>query len=186
MVCKTIIRRFESGRRLQLSCLNLTGLPLAPLIGLGACLVSACQDPPSPAAIPSPTGSTAPWVEWRPPDAPVRGPVVLVVDRPGGPMDRIVADPDVTTFLNDRFHPLFRSAPTLADPTGTEPDAQPVGTVRFYDGCGCPLTPPLTPATPAAFIAMANAVIVRTDALACQEQPFRLGCGPRRPLSPAE
>ncbi|MES2640458.1 MAG: hypothetical protein V4850_13275 [Myxococcota bacterium] len=153
--------------------------PFAPMIGLGALLISACKDPPSPAAIPSPTGSTAPWVEWRAVDAPVHGPVVLVVDRPGGAIDRLVADVDVTTFLNDRFHPLFR-----AEPAG--PDAQPVGTVQFYDGCGCPLTPPLTPATPAAFIAAANEVIVRPDALACQERPFRLACDARPPVSPAE
>jgi hypothetical protein len=179
MVCKTIIRRFESGRRLQLFRFDLMSSPFVPLIGLGALLISACQDPPSPAAIPSPTGSMAPWVEWRAADAPVRGPVALVVDRPGGPMDRLVADSDVTTFLNDRFHPLFQTAPA-------EPDAQPVGTVQFYDGCGCPLTPSLTPATPAAFIVAANEVIVRPEALACQEQPFRLGCAAPPPVSPAE
>lgn len=131
-----------------------------------ALLIAACQDPPDPAPIPSSTGSMAPWVEWRSPDAPVRGPVAFVVDRPGGPLDRIVAHPDVTTFLNDRFHPMFR----------TDSRAQPTGTVRFYDGCGCPLTRALVVETPEAFIAAANKVIVRDDAIACQEGRFQLAC----------
>ncbi|MDP2312124.1 MAG: hypothetical protein Q8P41_04405 [Pseudomonadota bacterium] len=131
-----------------------------------ALLIGACADPPTPPPIPSSSGSSAPWVEWRAPDGPVRGPVALVVDRPGGPIDRLVADPDVTTFLNDRFHPLFQ----------TTSASQPVGTVRFYDGCGCPLSPPLTPASPAELIERANEVIVRPDALACQGRPFASTC----------
>ncbi|MDP2311204.1 MAG: hypothetical protein Q8P18_34605 [Pseudomonadota bacterium] len=145
------------------------GIPLL----ISTLSMSACQDPPSPAPLPSSTGSTAPWVEWRAADAAVRGPVALVIDRPGGPLDRLVADPDVTTFLNDRFHPLFR----VESPLDTGAGGQPVGTVRFYDGCGCPLTPPLRPETPAAFIAAANEVIVRAEALACQGRPFLLACG---------
>lgn len=157
MVCKTIIRRFESGRRLQLF--------LGSSISF-ALLTGACSDPPSPAPVASPSGSTAPWVEWRAADAPVRGPVVVVVDEPGGPMDRLVADPDVTTFLNDRFHPLFRRT------FQAEGVAQPTGTLRFYDGCARPLTTALTPDSPDAFIAAANDVIVRDEARACEGRLF--------------
>ncbi len=157
MVCKTIIRRFESGRRLQLFLGSSFSLAL---------LIGACSDPPSPAPIASPTGSTAPWVEWRAADAPVRGPVVVVVDSPGGAVDRLVADPDVTTFLNDRFHPIFRPALRIGSET------QPAGTLRFYDGCGRPLTDASTPATPAELIAIANEVIVRVEAHACEGRLF--------------
>jgi hypothetical protein len=129
----------------------------------------ACSDPPSPPPVPRANASTAPWVEWRAADAPVRGPVALVVDVPGGPMDRLVADLDVTTFLNDQFHPLFRAAYP----------GQPAGTVRFYDGCGCPLTPPLTPSTPAAFISLANEVVVRTESRVCEGRVFAEACSPR-------
>ncbi|MFN7145006.1 MAG: hypothetical protein ACK4YP_14615 [Myxococcota bacterium] len=136
-----------------------------------ALLIGACTDPPAPLLPPSTNGSTAPWVEWRAPDAPVRGPVVLVVDRPGGPMDQLVADPDVATFLNDRFHPMFERASAY----------QPEGTLQFLDGCGCALSAPIAPASPAAFIEAANTIVVRTDARRCQGQPFGRSCttGPR-------
>ena len=33
--------------------------------------------------------------------------VALIIDRPGGPLDQLIADPDVSTFLNDRFDAHF-------------------------------------------------------------------------------
>jgi hypothetical protein len=125
--------------------------------------LSACADPPDPPPA-TPTASAARWMEWRDASALVDRPIVVVVDVPGGPADRVVADGDVTTFFNDRFHPVLVSS--LA--------SQPVGTVRFYDACGCPLTDPIRPATPQALIAAANAVIVLPQAHRCTDAPHPL------------
>jgi hypothetical protein len=130
-------------------------------------LLLGCSDPPDPAVVTSPTGSTAGWVEWRAPDTPVRGPVVRVVDVPGGPYDRLVADPDVTTFLNDRFHPIFvRAGPTSPDDPG----------ITFLDGCGCVLLGPIRPERPSEMLSLANWVIAQPDALACQGQVYMGHC----------
>jgi hypothetical protein len=160
MVCKTIIRRFNSARRLHLLSV----------------LLVACSDPPDPPPA-APTLSTAKWVEWRADDAPVERPVVVFVDEPGGSVDRIAANADVTTFLNDRFHPRFHT-------TDAE---QPVGTVQFLSADGCALTLPLTPTGPADFIAAANAVVVRDEAVkrtaprftrSCANPPLPVGAPP--------
>jgi hypothetical protein len=92
--------------------------------------------------------------------------VAVFVDAPGGAVDRLAADPDVTTFLNDRFHPIFR----LDDPD------QAGGTVQFYSADGCALGPPVTPATPGALIAIANGVVVRPEASGRHAVSFRRGC----------
>jgi hypothetical protein len=105
-------------------------------------------------------------MEWRGDDAPVVGPVVVVRDVPGGPVDRLAADPDVTTFFNDRFHARFER---LADGAG-------VGTIAFYDGCGCVLVEPFSPSNPLAVIDTANAVIVRRDARVCEGRRFAYRC----------
>ena len=110
-------------------------------------------------------------MEWRSASDPVRGPVVLVRDTPGGAIDRLVADPDVTTFFNDRFHPVFVTSDFVRE----------TGTIHFLDGCGCPLGPVATPRTAAAILYLANTVIVRPDALACQGQPFAERCTTRPP-----
>lgn len=93
-------------------------------------------------------------MQWRRDDAPVDRPVALFVDAPGGPADRLAADPDVTTFLNDRFHPVFH----VADP------AQPSGTVQFLSPGGCAIAPPALPPTAADLIARMNAIIVLPEA----------------------
>lgn len=131
-------------------------------------LLFACTDPPPPAPARPASASTAAWVEWRTTDEPVSRPVALVVDVPGGPLDRVVADVDVTTFLNDRFHPVF------ASPT----PERAAGTVHFLDACGCPLAPPASPATPAAFIALANTIIVKPASTRCQAPRLVPACSP--------
>lgn len=138
MVCKTIIRRFDSARHLQL----IVVLPV----------LFACADPPDPPPVTA-APSVARWVQWRAETEPVSRPVALIVDVEGGPLDRVVADADVTTFLNDRFHPVLRA-----------PGAGEAGTVRFYTADGCAFGPPLRPADAAAFIDAANAVVVRAEA----------------------
>lgn len=152
MVCKTIIRRFNSARRLHLLSV----------------LLVACSDPPDPSPA-APTASIAKWVEWRADDAPVERPVVVFVDEPGGSVDRIAANADVTTFLNDRFHPRFH----------TTDAQQPVGTVQFLSADGCALTPPLTPSSPDDFIAAANAVVVRDEAVKRTAPRFTRSCADR-------
>ncbi|MCB9777406.1 MAG: hypothetical protein H6742_02445 [Alphaproteobacteria bacterium] len=76
-----------------------------------AALVAACSDPPDPPPAPAPGGlprwSTAPHIAWAGPDTPVDRPIALIVDQPGGRLDRAMAHADVTTFLNDRFTPVF-------------------------------------------------------------------------------
>lgn len=149
MVCKTIIRRFDSARHLQLLC----------------ALILGCSDPPSPPPA-STSPSTARWVQWRAAADPVNAPVAVFVDAPGGPVDRLAADADVTTFLNDRFHPLFR----VVDP------AQAAGTVQFYTADGCAFGPPIAPLSAQALIDAANAVIVRPEAGGRRAPAFSRTC----------
>lgn len=149
MVCKTIIRRFNSARRLHL-------LPF---------LLAACSDPPDPPPA-SLSSSTAKWVLWRSDDEPVDRPVAVFVDKPGGPVDRLAADSDVTTFLNDRFHPLFH----LDDP------AQPPGTVQFLSADGCELSAALAPSSVHEFIEAANLVVLREESAGRRAPGFTRGC----------
>ena len=127
--------------------------------------VIACSDPPDP----EPTSSSpsfARWVEWKEDTEPVDRPVAVFVDVPGGPVDRIAADSDVTTFLNDRFHPVFH----LTDPE------QPVGTVAWLTADGCVLRPPETPGSPDLWIAHANEVIVLPGARGRRSPHFTRAC----------
>lgn len=128
-------------------------------------MMAACADPPDPPPVPSSSGSTAVWVEWRDPQAPVRGPVVRVADRPGGPLDGLVADPDVTTFFNDRFHPIF--VPT--------DDPRAAG-ITFLDGCGCVLLGPIHPERPPELLSLANWVVTQPGSVACQGAVFPGHC----------
>lgn len=111
-------------------------------------------------------GSNALYVKWKRENEPVQRPVVLVIDQPGGIADRAVADLDVTTFFNDRFHPVFRRADETAGP----------GTVQFFAVDGCPLTAPFTPQGPAHLIEVANRVIVHPRAAPGWSPTLRLGC----------
>ena len=75
----------------------------------------------------------------------------MVVDQPGGPLDRLLADPDLTTFVNDRFTPLFlmpSAAPALPGPS-----------VQVLDARGCWRLPPQAPADAAQLIALLNGVM---------------------------
>lgn len=130
-------------------------------------VLCACTDPPDPPRLNTGSPSTAPWVEWKKDADPVDRPVALVVDVPGGAMDRVVADPDVTTFLNDRFHPIFH-VPAQG--------GQPPGTVRFYTPAGCPLTGAEMPDTPARFVDLANSVIVRPESRVGHAEALTLTC----------
>ncbi len=141
MVCKTIIRRFKSARRLH------------TLLAATAAAAIACSDPPEPPRAAPSSPSHARHVQWRDTADAVTSPIARVVDRPGGRLDAIVADPDVTTFLNDRFHPVFEVG-------------QPAS-VTFTDACGEPLLPPASPEDAAAFIALANVVVQRPAAPGC-------------------
>ena len=90
------------------------------------------------------------FVEWRSVQAPVARPIAVFVGPVDGPMDRVARDWDVTTFLNDRFHPLLVTAF----------GEQPPGSAAFYTADGCLLYGPFTPATGSAWIVAANQVIV--------------------------
>ena len=147
VVCKTTIRRFKSARRLHLVWL----------------LALACRDTPRTGPPAHHSASSAPWVEWRDDADPVDRPVALVVDEPGGPLDRICADPDVTTFLNDRFHPIFH--------VGSPPS------LSFLTADGCALAGPTNPADATAFIALANEAVVRTEARGRSAPHLTLTCG---------
>ncbi len=126
-------------------------------MGLGVWFLTSCSDPADPPVTPAPHDlprwSTAPHVQWRDLSAPVQLPLAVIVDEPGGPMDKIVADVDVTTFLNDRFHPLFltpESGPDLPSPS-----------TLFLDIQGCLLAPVLSgEITPTAWIERGNQAIL--------------------------
>ncbi len=159
VVCKTTIRRFKSARRLQF---------LAGWVALSG----ACNDPPEPPPEVVPAGSpsaTAPhvqWQTWADAEAGSR-PWVEFHDAPDGPAIAIAADPDVTTFLNDRFASVFFNEP------GTPG-------ILFMSASGCVLTHWLRPSTPAAFIEAANAVIVLPETTDPSSIADRPPCPPRR------
>ena len=136
------MHRFDSGRRLQ-------------FLGLALC---ACSDPPTPPRADRPDGvphwSTAPHVRWAGIDTKTSFPLAVFVDEPGGPFDRIAADLDVTTFLNDRFTPIF-----------LVPERSPLARgVSFLDRDGCLLLGPVAPASPGEFVALANDLQVKLAA----------------------
>jgi hypothetical protein len=153
MVCKTIIRRFKSARRLQLT----------PLFG--GLLLAACGDPPDPPAA-TESRSSARFVLWRSDADPVDRPVAVFVDAPGGRADRLAANSDVTTFLNDRFHPLFHETD----------EQQPSGTVQFLTSDGCAFAPAFAPRDSAALIAAANGVVLRPEAVGRHAPTFTRAC----------
>jgi hypothetical protein len=150
----------------------------------------ACHDPPTPPPTQGPDDlprwSLAPHVSWSGLSGPATRPLAVFVDDPGGPLDRIAADLDVTTFLNDRFTPIFL--------IGTR---SPGAGVTFLDGGGCVLLGPIEPSTPDAFIEIANDLEVRlaaggvspvhVDAIVPPQplslppdSPLRLACAPAR------
>jgi hypothetical protein len=109
-------------------------------------------------------------VHWRADDAPVDRPVAIFVDAPGGVADRLAADADVTTFLNDKFHAVFH----VRDPD------QPSGTVQFFAPSGCALTTPELPATPKDLIDRMNALIVQPEAHAGRSPRLSRICAPTK------
>jgi hypothetical protein len=135
---------------------------------VGALAWSACADPPDPPPVAHGSASRARWVAWASESEAVRRPVALFVDEPGGPLDLIADQSDVATFLNDRFHPVFRT-PSQA---GTAP------TVRFYSARGCPLSEPFAPRTAEEFIARANEVVLLPASRGQTATHFSLDCPP--------
>ena len=121
-------------------------------------LLTACSDPPPP-PLPTvsaelPAVSEAVRVHWFSLEATVHRPIALFVDTPGGPMDRVASDADVTTFLNDRFHPILvtpEQAPDLARPNGA---------VWFINAEGCLLVEELSVEDPLAWIQHANKAVL--------------------------
>ncbi len=102
------------------------------------------------------------WADERDPVSRV---VVLFVDTPGGALDRLADHSDVATFLNDRFHPVFRLAGAETPPA-----------VQFFTADGCPLTERLAPTDAAAFIDVANEVATRPGAWGHTATHFSLAC----------
>ena len=127
--------------------------------GVGSLLAQvSCSDPPPPPPAPGPEGlprwSTAPYVEWSGPRDPVERPLAVFIDQPGGPLDQIAADPDVTSFLNDRFSAWFLT-PAAAQGLPSAPAA------LWLDIEGCLLAGPARPSTPEEWIAAANDILRR-------------------------
>ncbi len=139
------MHRFDSGRRL--------------LFFLAAIAwQTGCHDPPTPppshAPDDLPRWSKAPHVRWAGLSAAGPPPLAVFVDDPGGPLDRIAANDDVATFLNDRFTPVFLVPASSPLPRG----------VSFLDGDGCLLLGPTAPGSPGEFIEIANDLQVRLAA----------------------
>jgi hypothetical protein len=125
--------------------------------GLVALACSACTDPPDPGPTPGPDDlprwSTAPHVVWHGGAAPRSDRLLAVFyDNPGGPVDQLAADPDVASFLNDRFSPLFL-VPTSAPGLALAP------AVLLIDSNGCRLLPDPLLSTPEAWIQSVNGVV---------------------------
>ena len=118
-----------------------------------------CSDPPTPPPTAAPDGlprwSSSTHVAWTgatAPEDPGRL-LAVVVDARGGPQDRLAGDPDVTTFLNDRFHPLFLDAAAVDG-------IRPIPALLFVDHDGCLVGGVQQPTDPAAWIARANEVLL--------------------------
>jgi hypothetical protein len=140
------MHRFDSGRRLLF------------FLATGTWPIGACHDPPTPPASHAPDDlprwSQAPHVRWAGLADTGSAPLAVFVGDPGGQLDRIAADDDVATFLNDRFTPIFLVPESSPLPRG----------VSFLDRAGCLLLGPVAPDSPTAFIALANDLQVRLAA----------------------
>lgn len=137
-----------------------------PVNALFSWLVVACTDPPQPTPVVHTSASTAKWVLWADESAPVIRPIALFVDAPGGAFDRLADHPDVATFLNDRFHPVFR------EPTTPETKRA----VSFYSADGCLLAGPAQPGDAAAFITLANQVAQLPEAKGRSAESLSFTC----------
>ena len=84
-------------------------------------MAMGCVDPPPPAqptVCGDPRGSTAPHVCWGGGSESGR-PLAVLISRPSSPLDQLLADPDIATFLNDRFESWFASAEETGLPSET-------------------------------------------------------------------
>ncbi len=96
---------------------------------------------------------------WTGPGPPSGRPLAVFIDQPGGPLDQIAADEDVTTFLNDRFEPWFL-IPEIAPSLGPAPR------MWFFDAQGCVLASSTGVPDATAWINLANRVISAPPAVA--------------------
>ena len=114
--------------------------------------------------------SHARWVGWRALDQAVAAPIAWFSGAPGGSVDQIAMDRDVTTFLNDRFSPVFEVG-----------EAE---TVQFLTADGCAFGLPLPLRSAEAFIDAANLVIVADEARGRQGSSPRRDCPGGDPPAP--
>ena len=132
-------------------------------MGLVIAALGGCSDPPDPEPAAAPIGipqwSTAPYVQWTGPDDPITRPLAVLIDQPGGPLDQIAADPDVTSFLNDRFHPWFIIPEQVQHLSA--------GQALFLNPEGCVLSAISSPQSPLDWIDSANSALLEN------EQPSR-------------
>jgi hypothetical protein len=143
-----------------------------PLLCLGlGCVPRPAPPPPTP-PLDTPAWSTAARVPLAPLD--VVGERAIAIDLPGGALDQLLADPDVTTVLTDRFSTIF-----------LHPRARPELTARFgwpsltaVDGDGCVRATALHPADAAALLAALN------QALRNRRDEVRLPLPPQQPRGP--
>jgi len=109
--------------------------------------------------VPDPTGisrwSTAPFVEWSGPTTELSRPLAVLVEVGGGPLDLIAADSDVTTFLNDGFHPWFVSPEAVEGIT--------TGITLFLDLEGCLLIPAAKVHSAKEWLDLANSALVAQE-----------------------
>jgi len=100
-----------------------------------------------------PHWSSAPYVVWSGPSSWSDRPGVIVVERRDGPLDLLLHDADLATFLNDRFQAWFLT-----------PDAAPAPLpshgVAFVSPGGCLLRPPAVPQSSSEWVEMANEILL--------------------------
>ena len=115
-------------------------------------LLLSCSDPAVPNPVPDPEGiprwSTSIHIHWSNPADPPTRPLAIFIGDPGGPIDQIVTNSDVTTFLNDRFDPWF-IIPDMVQGIDAE-------TALFLDLDGCSLGSAISPVGPSQWIGYAN------------------------------
>jgi len=127
------------------------------LFALALLVAPGCSDPPNPPPLPGPPDmphwSSAPHVVWSGPGSWSDRPGVIVVERTGGPLDLLLHEADLATFLNDRFQAWFLTPDAAPPPL-------PSHGVVFVSASGCILRPAVVPQTATNWVELANEVLV--------------------------